>query len=539
MFEVNAIIEYFVVAACTALLYALCTYRLLGALQQAGYDGKQLKKWMVRKGNMTRSRYTLLAFLIALSVAVFGLCFSFAGKLTAFVALLPIPLFTALYCAADKKSLKVPLRVTRRVARIYLFVVLLLFAAAFALVLCGNAAAYYSGNVFAARLRYLLLSILPLAFGAIVRLANACEKPFSAHRNQKYLRAAKTKLDAAPCVKIAVAGSCGKTSVKNFLAKMLSARYRVLFSPESYNTPLGIAKTVEKENLSDYDFFIAETGARRAGEIAELCALVSPDHCILTGVCPQHVETFGSIECVMRTKYEVFEGTKKGGFAVVGQDENTKKFGELPNDLVCIAVGDGCDYGAFDVVRSKDGTEFTLALGSERIRVRTKLLGEHNARNLALAAAMAYRLGIGAESIAETIAEMPYVTHRLQPIQAGGVLVLDDAYNANVRGAAEAVEVLRLFDGKKAIVTPGLVELGILQEEENTAFGARLAGLDLVILVGATLVGTVKNGYLANGGDPEKLRVVPTLKDAQDLLSKFLCSGDTVLFLNDLPDIYA
>ena len=125
MFEVNAIIEYFVVAACTALLYALCTYRLLGALQQAGYDGKQLKKWMVRKGNMTRSRYTLLAFLIALSVAVFGLCFSFAGKLTAFVALLPIPLFTALYCAADKKSLKVPLRVTRRVARIYLFVVLL------------------------------------------------------------------------------------------------------------------------------------------------------------------------------------------------------------------------------------------------------------------------------------------------------------------------------------------------------------------------------------------------------------------------------
>ena len=105
-------------------------------------------------------------------------------------------------------------------------------------------------------------------------------------------------------------------------------------------------------------------------------------------------------------------------------------------------------------------------------------------------------------------------------------------------GAAAAIEVLRSFEGRKLVVTPGLVELGVLEEKENAELGKKLVGLDKVILVGETLVSAVKNGYLAAGGEAEKLITVPTLEAAQDLLEGELAEGDTVLFLNDLPDIY-
>ncbi len=151
---------------------------------------------------------------------------------------------------------------------------------------------------------------------------------------------------------------------------------------------------------------------------------------------------------------------------------------------------------------------------------------------------MAFKLGLSKEEIAEGIAKLDYIPHRLQPVERLGVIILDDAYNANIRGAAAALDVLRLFEGRKIVVTPGLVELGILEEKENKMLGARLVGVDRVILVGATLVTAVKNGYLEAGGDAQKLTVVPSLEKAQELLETELKEGDTVLFLNDLPDIY-
>ncbi len=147
-------------------------------------------------------------------------------------------------------------------------------------------------------------------------------------------------------------------------------------------------------------------------------------------------------------------------------------------------------------------------------------------------------MGLTREEIAAGIEKLDYVPHRLQLYAAGGVNILDDAYNANVVGAEEAVKALKAFSGRKFVVTPGIVELGILEEGENAALGGKLVGLDLVILVGATLVTAVKRGYLAAGGEAEKLTVVPDLAAAQKILSETLQPGDTVLFLNDLPDIY-
>ena len=118
-----------------------------------------------------------------------------------------------------------------------------------------------------------------------------------------------------------------------------------------------------------------------------------------------------------------------------------------------------------------------------------------------------------------------------------GVNVLDDAYNSNVAGASNALEVLRLFKGEKFVVTPGIVELGEMRNEENEKLGAGLVGFN-VILVGETLVKSVHNGYIAAGGDAERIVTVPTLQKAQELLAQRLKQGDTVLFLNDLPDAF-
>ena len=107
-----------------------------------------------------------------------------------------------------------------------------------------------------------------------------------------------------------------------------------------------------------------------------------------------------------------------------------------------------------------------------------------------------------------------------------------------MKGARAALNVLKYFDGAKVVVTPGLVELGVLEENENTSLGKELVGFDYVILVGDTLVKFVENGYKAGGGDMGKIKTVKSIFEAQEELKSFLHPGDAVLFLNDLPDIY-
>ena len=167
-------------------------------------------------------------------------------------------------------------------------------------------------------------------------------------------------------------------------------------------------------------------------------------------------------------------------------------------------------------------------------------MGEHNAENIALAAALAVQLGLTATEIADGISSLGYVPHRLQLLESNGVYILDDGYNANEIGAERAIDALCRFEGKKWLVTPGIVECGVLEETVNGKLGEKIAtaGLDRVILVGETLVGAVKSGYLSAGGDTQKLTVVNTLDKAQAILGAELTQGDCVLFLNDLPDAF-
>ena len=312
------------------------------------------------------------------------------------------------------------------------------------------------------------------------------------------------------------------------LAALLKNKYRVLATPRSYNTPLGIAKTVNDSNLDDYDIFIAEMGARHVGDIAELCAICPPEYSAITGICPQHLESFKTVENIIKAKGEIISATAKKCFIPVAF------FDYFKHICGAIEISDSVS----GVIADGTGTSFTLTLGGKSCMVKCALLGAHSAYNIGLCAQIAYELGMSLEEIAEAIPSLPFVEHRLQLIESNGVHILDDGYNSNVVGARAALDVLKTLGGKKIVVTPGLVELGVLEVRENGELGAQLVGFDYVILVGETLVTAVKNGYIENGGDEGKICIVPTLAAAQDKLKGIIERGDSVLFLNDLPDIY-
>ncbi len=525
--SVQKTVECVLCAVIFAAGFCAAAYKALGILQALGYKNGRLFKWARKKGNQALNRQILLAISCALGYAVVAVCFCFAGEWAAIAGLAPCILFFAVYLYADRRALRSPAAFTPRFKRLYAVFAVVSAVIIYLCITLLNFADYVWENEYFTVVRYLPLAIFPLLTLPVVALSNSIACIYELPKNRSYIKKAKEKLERSEITVVGVTGSFGKTSVKQILSHLLSGTKRTLATPSSHNTPLGIAMTVNGAELSEYDVFIAEMGARRVGDIAELCEICPPEYSIITGICNQHLESFGSEENIVKAKGEILSNCKKAVIAgeCFGLYEGypcEKVKGEEPEDIVC----------------APDGTYFYLTLGGEQVRCHTKLLGRHSANNIALAATAASLLGVDKREIIERIESLDFVEHRLQLIKANGVDILDDGYNSNVKGAADAIEVLRTFGGEKICVTPGLVELGILEESENYALGKQLVGLDRVILVGETLIAPVKKGYLENGGERERLSLAATLKEAQELLKGFIKAGDCVLFLNDLPDVY-
>lgn len=523
-------LECVLVAAAFATFITFIAFKPLGILQGLGYKCGKFMAWAGRKNNLAQARFSLLAIAVLLSSAVISLCFGFAGAhWAAVIGLAGYLIFFVLYLVADsRRSVRSQVTLTPRFKRLLACLWVTLALLIYLAVTLLNFAEYVWGARLFATLKYCALAVFPLALLPVICLAEIITLIWEAPVNAGYVKKARRSLADSKIKVVGITGSYGKTGCKNILAAMLSQKYRVLATPSSFNTPLGIAKTVNAVKLEDYDVFIAEMGARHRGDIAKLCEICPPDYSMITGVCPQHLESFKSLENIVSAKGEIIPATANGVFIAESCFEYFKDFGGRKS--VCGCVG--------GVEATCNGTEFTLTLGGENVRVKTKLLGGHCAYNIGLCAEVAFAMGVDLNAIAKVAEELDYTEHRLQLIVNNGVNILDDGYNSNVVGARAAIEVLRKFGGKKIAVTPGLVELGVLEESENGLLGKELVGLDYVILVGETLVTAVKQGYIDGGGDPEKLTVVPTLVKAQDVLKDIISAGDTVLFLNDLPEIY-
>ncbi len=528
----NEVVLRTVASALTALLLCLSTVKLIGAIQQSGYKGKNFFRWLRRKDNLAFNRLAVLSLCLVLLTLVTPLCFSFLGERAA-VLIASIPFFGLLFLyryADSRYALKVPVRFTGRAKRLLAVYWLFTACAAYALIALLSLFADLHGGTIYGLLQFAPVGILPALVPFLLMAANAFTGIFEELRNRRFVKWAGQILEKSGVIRIGIVGSYGKTSVKNILKTLLSEKYSVIATPESYNTPMGIAKTVHSNECEGKQIFIAEMGARKRGDVKELCELVKPDYAVFTGICPQHIATFGDLDGVWAEKSEILRcGAKK----VVCGNGLKDRLTESDEHIFL-------DGGVEELHCGAIATSFELKLYGTPYTVKTKLLGKAAVENIRLAVAICIELGLTAEEILRGIEKLQPIPHRLQLIENGGIYILDDGYNTSPKGAEEAIEALKRFGGRRCIVTPGIVECGVLEVQLNGELGEKIAKaqFDQVILVGETLVGAVKNGYENAGGDIEKCKTVKTLDGAKELLSDWLQQGDAVLFLNDLPDVY-
>ncbi len=391
-----------------------------------------------------------------------------------------------------------------------------------------------------------VVCIYPLLLPVWVLAAAFVAWPMELLIRHLYFRDAQRVLrQRTDLVKIGITGSYGKTSVKFILATILSEKYQVCATPSSYNTPMGLSRVIRGQLRPAHQIFIAEMGARHRGDIRELCRLVHPSYGVLTSVGEQHLETFKTLENIKKTKYDLIRSLPKDGVAFFLEDggicrelyDGTEK----EKRLASLHKVDGSSVWAEDVNVSPAGSTFTLCTPGEKVTCETRLLGEHNIKNLLLAATVALELGLSLKEIRRGISRVRPVEHRLQLIpSADGITVIDDAFNANPHGTDAALQVLKAFPSSRIVVTPGMVELGEDEEALNRTFGEHMAACaDQVILIGPRHTAPIRDGLLSAGFDEQQVHTVASLQEARQHLAQLAHAGDTVLFENDLPDNYS
>jgi UDP-N-acetylmuramoyl-tripeptide--D-alanyl-D-alanine ligase len=396
----------------------------------------------------------------------------------------------------------------------------------------------------------LLAALIVIQLSPLITvLANIVLAPVQSAINQSFLRRAQGRLHDIQPVVVGITGSYGKTSTKYLLEHLLANHRRVLKTPLSYNTLMGVCRVINEHLEAGCEVFIAEMGAYRRGDIKELCDFVHPAIGILTAIGPQHLERFKTIDNVQATKYELIEALPSSGVAIFNNDDpRCRALAERTTHVRVLrygieAVGQNLDLRAENIAMGPEGLSFTLVgKDGERMGVRTVLLGRHNVLNILGACCAALALGVPLMELAKAIQDLPAVPHRLQLLDnGGGVTVIDDSYNSNPTGAIEALEVLGSFTaGQRILVTPGMVELGTLEAQLNEELGAKAAEVcDYVVLVGVERTKPLVRGLQSKNFPSEKIRQVRDLKAATLVLPTIVTVGDTVLFENDLPDLYS
>jgi UDP-N-acetylmuramoyl-tripeptide--D-alanyl-D-alanine ligase len=512
------------IASFTWIFTVLLLYHM-HMFQLNSYKPKEHKAWLKAADNCRKIRLLLFQFAIATLAAIllgipgkiFGIAF------LCFMSVMNKP-------AKAKKPLVYTKRVKRMLITSYLIYIVAILA--FSLIF----------NYFSAIATFILLIGILIPY--LVLMANFINKPIETSINNGFINEARDLINAMPNLTvIGVTGSYGKTSVKFYLQKLLSAKYNVLVTPENFNTTLGVVRTIREHLRATHEIFVCEMGAKNIGDIKEICDLVHPTHGVITSIGPQHLESFLSIDNVLKTKFELADAVGKKGNVFLNYDNEYIVNYKIDNHIVSYGVkNEASDFHPYDVRSSSKGSTFKLKdeKGTEW-EFTTKLIGEHNVLNIAGAIAVAYTLGVPMDALAIQVRRLEGVPHRLQLIKGNHALIIDDAYNSNPSGAKAALDTLNTFDGIKIVVTPGMVELGSKQYECNKVFGTQIAGIcDYAVLVGPKQTKPIQDGLLEAGYSIEKTYVAEDLTDALAYVEKLNTNGvqKIVLLENDLPDNY-
>jgi UDP-N-acetylmuramoyl-tripeptide--D-alanyl-D-alanine ligase len=517
-------------------------HRLLHLFQLEHYEPARLMLWLRRRSELFHARELLaVALLFAAAVAARAWV---SGWLCGVLLMLTTPL-AALGVAEWRREAVKPLVLTGRAKR--LLAVALLPAALLALVVIVVALVGLTTGALAVLLGVGVLLLAGSPWTLIA--ANALLKPLQSAINRRYVQRARDLLGEWDPLVVGITGSYGKTTTKFCVGKVLEADRPTLVTPESYNSFLGVIRTINEHLQARHRAFAVEMGMFRRGDIAELCELVHPTVGVITAIGPMHLERLGSIEAIAAAKGELLDALPPDGHFVTNADDprcvELARRAHVPVTLFGIE-SDSAQVLARDIRLSDGRTAFQLHLDgpqSPSVPVSAGLLGGHNVSNLLAAAAVGRVLGIPLERIAEGLARVEAPSHRLQPIhnRRASIVVIDDAYNSNPDGAAAALEVLREHPAsRRLLVTPGMVELGEMEAELNRRFGEQAGEVcDLAILVGPTRTVPIREGLATGGMDPASVHVVQDIAEATALLGRLTRAGDVVLFENDLPDTYS
>lgn len=366
---------------------------------------------------------------------------------------------------------------------------------------------------------------LPVIIDASLALLGPIERILG----DKWVDLARSRLAASGARVVAITGSYGKTTTKGYLGHLLSGRFRTMVAPASFNNRMGLARAINEHLAPGVEVFVAEMGTYGPGEIADLCSFIPPEIGVITAIGPVHLERFGSAEAIVAAKREILAQTR---VAVINVDDEllAKVADEEARQRKVVRVS------AFDTTADVSVVGHTIRIGpTEYGPVGPEVF----AANLACAVGAAIELGLPPHEVVRRLDDLPVAPHRRQiATSEGGVVIIDDTYNSNPAGAAAALARLLAVpgNGRKAVVTPGMVELGHRQDEENQRF-ARLAASQVTDLV---VVGRTNRSALLRGAATGKatVTVAASRAEAVNWVRSHLGPGDAVLYENDLPDHY-
>lgn len=448
----------------------------------------------------------------------------------------------------NTQPVKKPLVFTQRATRLFqvnmLLGALILVIPAILYYLVPNNISFLIFFVVLALFSYAIFKLQPM----IMYLSTTIMKPVEEKINKGFYINAQNKIKTREDLHVVgITGSFGKTSTKFIVGTILSEKFNVLNTPESYNTPMGLSKVINNDLSPYHEVFVAELGAKVIGEIREVAELVQPRIGVLTSIGPVHIETFKNIDNIMKTKYELIEELPTDGVAIFNYDnEFIKKLADKTfkeKMLYGLEDEEKLDMYADEIVVSELGSTFTLRdKDNNSVECTTKLLGKHNIYNILAGACVAKTLGLTFEEISRGIAKIEPIEHRLNIINPGtGIIIIDDAFNSNPIGTKAALEVLGQFkEGKKIIVTPGMIELGEMEESANREFGVNIGKVcDYVILVGEKRTTPIYEGLMETNYNKSNIFVVNNLEEATAQIGKIANPKDVILFENDLPDNYS
>ena len=314
-------------------------------------------------------------------------------------------------------------------------------------------------------------------------------------------------------------------------------------TPESYNTTMGVVRTINENLTAMHQLFICEMGAKYVGDIKEICDIVHPTYGVVTAIGPQHLDTFRTLDNVKKTKLELVDALPdEEGIAFVNwEDENIRK-APITKRTITFGLSSEANYYAENIESTEKGSVFDVIIPDKgKITIKTKLLGKLNILNIVGAVAVADKLGLSADEIKVGIKYIRPVPHRLQLKQnPNGSIIIDDAYNSNHKGAQMALEVLKSFENKKRIlVTPGIVELGDKAKQINQELGRCAAeSSDFIILVGAEQAIPIYAGIQEKHYPESQIFIAQNLEEAIRKMNEIMTKDSVVLLENDLPDNY-